>query len=308
MSETLKERFIRRANLKHNNKFDYSNVEYVNCDTKVTIICPTHGEFEQNPYSHLNTVNGCNKCGVAVRGNRLRDTTTTFINKAIELHGDQYSYDKVNYINSATKVLVTCYIHGDFNIRPNDHLRGRGCKECGIVSRTNKVKLGVTEFIKLANHKHLNKYTYNNTLYINSSTNVLVTCPIHGDFNVKPNNHICKTSGCPACNESKGERIIRQFLTEHDIEFTPQKRFDNCKYKYRLPFDFYIPHLNLIIEYDGIQHFKPVEQWGGDEYLMEIQTKDTIKNKYCLDNNINILRIAYTEIDNIVEILMKRIQ
>ena len=307
MTETLKERFVRKANIKHNNKFDYSKVVYVNCKSKVIIICPKHGEFEQVPDSHLQTVNGCKKCGIEVRGNRLKDTTETFIKKAVDIHGAKYNYENVKYIGSSTKVLVTCNIHGDFSIRPNDHLRGKGCKECGIKSRSNKRKLGINEFILLSNSKHNNEFTYNNSIYVNSNTNLLVTCKIHGDFEVTPNNHITKLSGCPTCNESKGERIIRRFLTEHNIEFNPQQRFKNCKYKYRLPFDFYIPQLNLIIEYDGIQHFKPVEQWGGEKYLIEVQTKDAIKDKYCIDNNINIIRIPYTKMDNILEILTEMV-
>lgn len=305
MKETLKERFIRRANKKHNNKFDYDKVVYINCDTKITISCPIHGEFEQIPYSHLNTESGCKQCGVDIRANKRMDTTTSFITKAVLMYGEDYDYSKVEYINSHTKVIIICKTHGEFSIRPNDHLRGKGCKECGILSASAKRKLGLPEFIYLSNIKHHNKYTYNNAVYINGGTKLSVTCPKHGDFNVTPNNHIGNKSECPVCNESKGEASVRAFLEKSNIKFTPQMRFDTCVYKYRLPFDFYIPQYNLLIEYDGIQHFKPVTQWGGEQYLLEIQEKDQIKNQYCIDHNIRLCRIPYTDIENINDILTK---
>lgn len=120
-----KEIFISRAKEKFGNKFDYSLVNYINCDTKVTIICPIHGEFQMTPYKHLHSITGCCACGGTKRGN-----TDDFIAKSKEAHGDFYDYSLVNYINSKEKVKIICPIHGEFLQSPNNHLEGKGCSKC----------------------------------------------------------------------------------------------------------------------------------------------------------------------------------
>ena len=102
---------------------------------------------------------------------------------------------------------------------------------------------------------------------------------------------------------SIGEQKVRQVLRESNFTFSEQHRFDDCKFKYTLPFDFYIPSLNIAIEYDGIQHFNIVEAWGGIEHLVDNVIRDTIKNDYCRRNNIRLIRIPYWEFDNIETIL-----
>jgi hypothetical protein len=102
---------------------------------------------------------------------------------------------------------------------------------------------------------------------------------------------------------SYGEQKVRQVLREHEIVFSEQYRFDDCKFKLPLPFDFYLPNLNTIIEYDGMQHFEIVEAWGGIEHLIDNVIRDTIKNEYCKANNIKLIRIPYYEFDRIEEIL-----
>ena len=101
------EDFISKAIAVHGEKYDYSKVEYVNTLTKVTIICPIHGVFEQRPKVHLGGC-GCPYCGSSSR------TTETFIKAARRVHGDKYDYSKVKYINSYTEVTIICPNHGEF--------------------------------------------------------------------------------------------------------------------------------------------------------------------------------------------------
>ena len=108
--------------------------------------------------------------------------------------------------------------------------------------------------------------------------------------------------GCPICNESKGEKTIRNFLLINNINFIQQKKFDDCKHKQKLSFDFYLPKYNTCIEYDGIQHFELLKYIGFDKFKI-IQKRDIIKNNYCISNNIHLLRIKYNE--NILDILSK---
>ena len=116
------------------------------------------------------------------------------------------------------------------------------------------------------------------------------------------NEHICKltdlttghTMSCGCLNKSKGELYIADILQENDIEYIPQKRFDDCRDVRPLPFDFYLPQYNTCLEYDGSQHSKPVEHWGGMERFEERIIHDSIKNEYCKTNNIQLVRIPYT--------------
>lgn len=129
------------------------------------------------------------------------------------------------------------------------------------------------------------------------------------DFNCghKPHwiipHNLKQNCGCPICNISKGEKFIKIYLEKNNVDFIQEHRFDDCKYKKSLPFDFYIPKYNLCIEFDGEQHFKAFNHFGGKEKLKLTQTRDNIKNKYCKDNSINLLRIPYWEMDSIEEIL-----
>lgn len=121
--------FISKAKLVHGDKYDYSLVEYVDRRTKVTIVCPEHGEFAQTPNRHLSN-HGCPKCSIQSRVDKRTFTKEEFISKAIEVHGDKYDYSKVEYINGHTKVCIICPIHGETYETPSNHLRSCGCQRC----------------------------------------------------------------------------------------------------------------------------------------------------------------------------------
>ena len=126
-----KEEFIKEATEKHEGKYNYSKVEYVNSKTKVCIICSEHGEFWQAPSQHLSG-RGCPVCGFE----KIRESNSfskeEFIKKTREKHGGKYNYDKVKYINSYTKVCIVCPEHGEFYQTPRDHIRGIGCPKCNL--------------------------------------------------------------------------------------------------------------------------------------------------------------------------------
>ena len=126
-----KEEFIKKANEVHGGKYEYSKVEYVNNATKVCIICPKHGNFEQTPNSHLRGC-GCPNCSFENTGDRCRSSLVEFIKKARKLHGDKYNYSNVEYVNSRIKVCIICSEHGEFWQSPNKHLIGSGCPKCNL--------------------------------------------------------------------------------------------------------------------------------------------------------------------------------
>ena len=117
--------FIENANKIHGNKYDYSEINYVNSHTEIKILCKEHGYFNQMPLNHLKG-NQCYKCSNIVK------TTEDFISKANTIHKNIYIYDKTNYKSAREKITITCKIHGDFLQSPNDHLNGCGCQRCNI--------------------------------------------------------------------------------------------------------------------------------------------------------------------------------
>lgn len=128
--EKRKENFISKATQKFNSKFDYSKVDYINNKTEVCIICPIHGEFYTTPETHLRSKTGCPFCGHENSNRKRRLSQEEFIEKAKEIHGDKYSYEKTKYLNQKSNIVVTCPIHGEFSIRPDGFLAGRGCQKC----------------------------------------------------------------------------------------------------------------------------------------------------------------------------------
>ena len=283
--------FVNRCDKIHNQKYNYSLVNYIDNDTKVRIICPIHGEFEQTPQSHLSG-SECNKCS----HDKLRKSQLVFINKASLVHTQKYNYSLVEYKNNKTKIKIICPIHGEFEQTPQSHLNGCGCNKCG-----NSIKskdFFISESLKV----HGDYYDYSEVEFIDTNTKVKIICPIHGEFLQRAGHHY-RGSGCLICNESKGERIIRQYLIDKNIEFVPQKRFKDCKDIRPLPFDFYLPKINTCIEFDGEQHFKIKEAWGGIKALENTQKRDKIKTDYCINNNIKLIRLNNDNITNIKEII-----
>lgn len=271
------------------NKYDYSLVEYVNSFIKVKIIYDGV-IYEQQPRSHLG--------GLGVESTITIDN---FFKRAKSVHGDKYDYSCSEFIDSNTPILIG-YNGETFLQKPIYHLYGGNPENIAL-----SIKKDNETYIKECKKNHNNKYTYDKCIYENIKTKVIITCPVHGDFEQNSLSHL-QGCGCPKCKNSKGETSICCYLDDNNIEYITQHTFDECKYKSKLRFDFYIPSLNSIIEYDGEQHFMSIERFGGDDALMNNKIKDEIKNKYCLDNNINLLRISYLNLKNIHQILDENIK
>jgi len=283
--------FIERSNKIHNNKYNYSLVDYKNNRTKVKIICSDHGIFEQVPGAHLRG-QICKKCN----NEKSNIGKTEFIKISKKIHNNKYDYSLVEYNNNKTKIKIICPIHGEFKQRPDSHLQGKGCNKCAIIYK--KHNLQNKDFIEISKKIHNNKYNYSLVNYENGRTKVKIICPIHGIFEQIPYNH-SKGLGCHKCKESSGESIIHNYLTDNNIKHDREKKFDGCIDKQHLRYDFYIPEKNICIEYNGEQHYKPIKYFGGLKTYEYIKNHDTIKKKYCIENNIKYLEIRYD--DNIIK-------
>ena len=272
----------------HGDKYDYSLVNYVNNNTKVKIICKKHDIFQQTPHKHL-MGQGCPDC--------KKSDISELVKKWNEIHDNKYDYSSVNYINNKTKIKIICPEHGIFEQIPNDH-RKHGCLLC----RNESYKS--TEYLDNFNHIHNNKYDYSLVNYINNKTKIKIICNQHGEFEQKPDSHL-NGQGCPKCNSSKGEISVREYLNNNNIKYIEQHTFENCVNKSKLKFDFYLPYNNIIIEYDGKQHFKPIGYFGGYKSFLNTKKRDYIKNEYCEINNLRMIRIPYWEKEINKKILKK---
>jgi len=167
------------------------------------------------------------------------------------------------------------------------HIKGVGCPQCNNTFLYN--------FKELANTAHGGKYDYSLVNYKNNYTSIKIVCSVHGVFRQLPKNHLNRKNSCPHCQESRGEKEIANILSNKGIFFERQKTFEKCRNKYPLPFDFYLPEINMCIEYDGIQHFIANSFFGDEDGLSYTQRNDDIKTKFCLENNIGLIRIRYDE-------------
>lgn len=121
--------FLKKAKIVHGDFYDYKEVDYQTARKKIKIICPIHGEFLQQPGNHLGG-QGCNVCGVIRTSSKQSSNTQDFINKSRVVHGNFYNYDKTEYKQAHTIVLIACPEHGDFSQKPTNHLGGKGCPDC----------------------------------------------------------------------------------------------------------------------------------------------------------------------------------
>lgn len=306
MKKTTTERFIEKSKAIYNNKFDYSKVNYINAQTKIKIICLKHGEFEILPYNHLRGNGGCRLCSAEKQKNNFSKTTEQFIKDAINKYSDKYDYSLTNYINNKTKVKIICPIHGAFFVYPRNFLESKscGCKKCSNEEIAKRYAKTTEQFIEKAKEIHGDKYDYSLADYIRTNIKLKIICPKHGIFEQTPKAHL-NNEGCPKCKSSRGEIKIRNYLKSKYILFEEQKRFKECKDKRSLPFDFYLPNENLLIEFQGEQHYRPHNFKRSKYNFEQLKKHDNIKKEFAVNNGFCFLEISYK--DNIEDILKENL-
>jgi len=240
-------------------------------------------------------------------------TQEQFINKAKDKHNNYYNYSLVNYINATTKVQIICPKHGMFEQQPNNHLFGQGCIWCMGDNVRSARKFTKEQWIEKFREVHRDRYDYSQVQISEGSGTkykVIIVCPYHGEFLQRPQAH-SKGEGCPHCNISKGEDEIEKYLIKNNIKYIREKKFSSCvnpKTNKQLPFDFYLPLQNAVIEYQGEQHYKKTgyfEQRAGG--LKGLQYRDKIKREFVSQEKISYIEILYTEFKNIDKILKEKI-
>jgi len=291
-----KEKCQEELGIIHNYKYDYSLFKFIDFKTKVKIICPIHGEFEQRFDHHLNG-HRCKRC----KGFEILNHED-FMKRSNEVHNNKYKYPFNDYKNNHTKVKIICPIHGEFEQIPSGHLNGKGCRRCKGIEVLNQ-----QDFIKKSSEVHNFEYDYSLSDYINAKTKVKIICKNHGVFEQTPDNHISKKQGCPYCNKSVGEEKIKKYLDEFKIDYNRQYNLYEENKKHPLRADFYLPKYNLIIEYNGTQHYNEIKYFGGLKTLIDIKDRDRRKKLICEKNNIKLIIIPYTKFNEIKNILLTNI-
>ncbi len=220
--------FIQRAREVHGDRYDYSKVLYVAARTKIAIVCPEHGEFEQTPANHT-TGHGCHECG----GNKPL-TRDRFLERANKAHKGRYDYSRVEFKNVENKIEIICPVHGPFRQRLLSHLKGFGCDRCGRINVAKKLSHSHDRFLDDAWQAHGDRYDYSQVEYVNALTKVTIICPDHGPFRQKPANHI-RDVGCPKCGDERAaaQRVgtTQEFVQE--ARGVHGDRYDYSKVEYK---------------------------------------------------------------------------
>jgi len=294
--------FINKSTLVHGDKYDYSLVDYKNLKTKVKIICPEHGEFEQIPYHHYNGC-GCQNCSK----NKKLDNDS-FIIKANFFHSNKYDYSLLEYVNMNTKVKIICPEHGVFEQKPCDHLE-RGCGECrDVINSTEKL-------IKKSKEINDDKYDYSLTEYVKSNKKVKIICKYHNYiFEQRPSNHISKKHGCPLCgnidrrlsrikeisiNKFNGNQVVPSFNSLACQIFDKISVENNTHIQHAMNGgEYYIEKLgfwldgydkenNIAYEYDEKHHFDKYGNLLDSDKKRQLEIENFLKCK--------LIRIKYNE-------------
>lgn len=278
--------------------------KYINCKTKLEFICSLHSN-EGSQYISLDDLlqrtGSCKYCSYKKQGESQRIDTSIIINRCIELN---LTYvDRYNK-NQETCVTFICNNHPKKGIQHIIWCHLKTCSVgCSFCAGRNKTTEDFREEMK-----HISPDIQITGEYGGSEKHVECKCLICQHVWHPIGRSLKSGQGCPACSMSKGERCILKILNNYNIPFLSQHTFKDCSYIGKLKFDFYLPDHNILIEYDGEQHFFPVDfankgqEWAIQKYE-QIKMRDKMKDDYCANNNIRLIRIPYTEFDLIEKII-----
>lgn len=294
------EEFINELEDIHPNKYEVLG-KYKRYHDKIKVKCKDCGYISERSASNL-LRNGCPNCS------GIRPITQEEFESDIKELWDGVYKVVGEYINSDTPVETLCKnCNKTWFARPYNLKTGYGCPNCaGNAQKTTEdFKNDIYSIVG-------NEYDVLGE-YINNKVDILIRHNECGyEWMIRPSSFLSDGVRCPLCTNSRGENAITNLLDNKNIKYIREYRFDDCRNERPLPFDFYLPDYNLLIEYDGEQHFMP-KTYGGisDEQarwnLKEQQKRDNIKTQYCKDKGIELLRIPYWEFSNIEKIVCEKL-
>lgn len=288
------------------NKYDCSKVNYINTRTPVTLVCnQCNKEFNLEP-QHIVRNYIKELCPHCRKNQEIQSNYNLFLDR-LAISSLHVIPNSNNFINYKQLMGFTCTECGNqFESTPDNLLNSDiGCPICAEQSR-RKTRTHTTEqFINDAKNVHGNTYNYDKTIYLGRHKNLTITCPKHGDFIIEAGDHL-QGSGCPKCSQTKGERLVQTYLDKYNISYQIQVTFKDVKFhQQRIRVDFYIKSLNTIIEYNGKQHYEPIEYFGGKEKFEKQVERDNDLRQYCKENNIRLIEISYQQSKDEIEEIIK---
>lgn len=273
----------------------YRGTNYpVDCKCK---ICSYQWTVNQaNSLRYINT--GCPKCAnnMNFSHEEFIDKYGSHINSNIKLLGQ--------YKNAITPILCKCKICGQLSQKyPKHIIGGNGCKKCSSIKRGENLKITQEEFVNRIKAQNINIKIIGN--YKGYNERVLCKCLVCDETWNPMASSILNSSGCPFCEMSIGEQIIRSYLEARAIKYYYEYTFKDLKgvKNGKLSYDFYLPFYNILIEFQGIQHEKSINYFGGEKQFKIQQEHDNRKRNYAKKHNINLLEIWYYDLNEIEEIL-----
>ena len=289
------------------------------CTKKVKVICDECGKEIISPYfaHYKRFTNGepdlCKSCAALLGYSRNKDTRAKdkfdLIRKVCKENDYVLVTKEEDFENTHMDIQFICKKHGIQTMMLDNFIRGHKCYACSYELRGQNCRNDIDYVEEIINSVNGNKLL-NKEDYVGSNTrNLKVACGKCGKhtFLVSLSGYCnVKITQCRSCSskESVGEKVVAEYLEEHNIDFVREKKFPDCKDKRELPFDFFVPKYNLIIEFDGQHHYYDV---FGEEHFKRTQYHDEIKNQYCKDNNIHLLRIPYWEGKNVDKLIGDKI-
>lgn len=289
MSKITQTEFVQRLHCKYKSGYSFDEAIYNGYYKPVKIICEKHGVQYRTPVE-LYRGSICKECLKEKQIFSQRSNIGEFIKKANAIHNKKYSYNNAEYIDAKHKITITCPIHGDFQQNVNSHLNGRGCPKC---SKQRFLFMTNDEREKCFREIHGDKYEYNWSTYIKAHEPMEMKCSKHGIFYQSPTKHLTGEQ-CPKCYYSKLEEEIENMLKENNIRYIWQYKDIWLGIQ---SLDFYLPDYNIAIECQGLQHFKPIDLYGGNESFERRQQLDEIKRNKCKDKGITLLYYSKLNID-----------
>lgn len=279
----------------------YGNHKHISCRCK-----KCNHEWNAIPCNLLNKASvGCPKCASIARGIKKTETYhKKFRDRLLKINEN---IEIVGLLKKAKDHIdVRCKICGhEWAPTQDSLLQGKGCPECSVKKAAKSRMMSTEEFVNRCNKT--SPYVEVLGEYNGVKNYINVVCKKCGFYYSTIADNLLQGSGCPICNMSKGERKVASLLDKYHIDFDQQHTFLECRNRRVLPFDFYLPDYNICIEYDGEQHFKPIDHFGGQEYFVKRQENDSIKTNFCQENDIGLVRIPYYMSNELEDILFEEL-
>ena len=295
--------FVHKSKVAHNYQYVYPDIysEYINNSTHITAICPLHGAFAVTPTLHMYGQMKCPKCNPNYKPyhkpSQPSKAKLEFKEKVYKIHGNAINVDDVEYVKAIAPIKAYCNVcHKYFTTTAHDLLRGHGCRTCAIKRQSLSRAINVDEYIKQAQKLHPT-YIYDEHLgYKSLKDSIYPICPIHGRFECNAWGHLKGYGICPQCNRNRTNVEMRLYQMVKNICPDAIHHYQDIKIMGRQHLDIYIPLLQIGIEYQGLQHFKPIPFYGGQKAFEKIVANDLKKIEKCDILGIKLLHVSFDKV------------